>query len=275
MSPPSDSLIASTFDAGAIRSYGFPLQPLDTTLPPRNADSRANEIAVIRYELRNSLSVVRHAARLLRLPMGADGIAQARVLIERHIDQMSLHIEELLDAPPDWRTRSLRLSHANLQTVVEHAVSAVAPDMLRHGHRLVVTLPQVALWVHADVARLEQVFLNLLTSAARHTPDGGDIALTMERIGTQACIRICDSGIGLSAAMQRRLFQLFAQADAQDRQAEGGRDMELAVVRTLIEAHAGSVQVTSAGPGMGSRFTVMLPAGDHAAGSQPAAHHHA
>ena len=123
------------------------------------------------------------------------------MLIERHVGQMSRHIEDLLDASHDGDKKALQLSHVDLRTIVEFAVDAIAPDIARRGHRLVVNLPADALWVHADVARLEQVFANLLINAAKYTPDGGEIALTMERLGTHACIRICDSGIGISAAM--------------------------------------------------------------------------
>ena len=229
-------------------------------LPLRNADSRADEIAMISHELRNSLGVVRNAARLLRFPVEENGINGARVLIERHVGQMSRHIEELLDASKDRHLKALRRSHLDLRTVVEFAVDATAPAMALHKHRLVVSLPPDALWVHADAARLEQVFSNLLINAAKYTADGGDIALTMERVGTHASIRLCDSGIGISAAMLERIFQLFAQADAQDVHAEGGRGIGLAVVRELVEAHGGSVEATSAGLGRGSQFTVMLPA---------------
>ena len=229
-------------------------------LPLRIASARADEIAMISHELRNSLGVVRNAARLLRFPAGEKGIDGARVLIERHVGQMSRHIEELLDASQGGHGKALQPSHVDLRTVVEFAVNSIASDMARHGHRLVVSLPHDALWVHADVTRLEQVFSNLLINAAKYTPDGGDITLTMERIGAHACIRFCDSGIGISAAMLERVFQLFAQADAHDARAEGGRGIGLAVVRDLVEAHGGSVQATSAGLGLGSQFTILLPA---------------
>jgi len=229
-------------------------------LPLRNADLRADEIAMISHELRNSLSVVRNAARLLRFPVGENGIDGARVLIERHVGQMTRHIEELLNASHAGHKKALQLTHVDLRTVVEFAVDATAPAMALHKHRLVVSSPPDALWVHADAARLEQVFSNLLVNAAKYTPDGGDIALTMERVGAHVSIRLCDSGIGISAAMLERVFQLFAQADAQDARAEGGRGIGLAVVRELVEAHGGSVQATSSGLGLGSQFTVLLPA---------------
>jgi signal transduction histidine kinase len=229
-------------------------------LPLRIADSRADEIAVIAHELRNSLGVVRNAARLLRFPNGDSGIESARALIERHVGQMTRHIEELMEASHAGPRNALQMSHADLRTVVEFAVDAIPPDMARHGHRLVVSLPAEPLPVYADVSRLEQVFSNLLINAAKYTPDGGDIALTLERVGAQACIRFCDSGIGMSPAMLGRVFQLFAQADPRGVRAEGGRGIGLAVVRDLVEAHGGSVQATSAGLGLGSQFTILLPA---------------
>lgn len=252
--------ISSKFAGNSLRNGGHPPGLASIVLPLRIHDSRADEIAMISHELRNSLGVVRNAARLLRFSVGEKGIEAARVLIERHVGQMTRHIEELLDAPHGTHKKTLQLTHADLRTVVELAVNAVASDMARHGHRLSVSLPPDALWVHADIVRLEQVFSNLLINAAKYTPDGGDIALSMERLGEHACIRFCDSGIGIPAAMLARVFQLFHQVDAQDARAEGGRGIGLAVVRDLVEAHGGTVQATSGGLGLGSQFTVLLPA---------------
>jgi signal transduction histidine kinase len=230
-------------------------------VPPIDADPRADEIAMISHELRNSLSVVRNAARLLRLPVGAGGIDGARVLIERHVAQMTQHIDDLLDVSHrNARKKELHRSHIDLRTVVEYALSAIAPDLARRGHRLVVHLPEKPLWVEADITRLEQVFTNLLINAAKYTPDGGEIALTMERSDAFAIIRIRDSGIGIEPAVLLRVFDMFAQADAAAPCAEGGSGIGLAVVRDLVEMHGGTVRAASAGLGQGSEFTVVLPA---------------
>ncbi len=229
-------------------------------VPLRLADERAKEIAVISHELRNSLGVVRNAARLLRSPAAANAVENARVLIERHVAQMVQHVEDLLEtAQPGGRKMELRLSHVDLRAVVECAVKAITPDLARRGHRLVVSLPAEALWVHADVARLEQVFSNLLINAAKYTPNGGDIALIMERQDTHGCIRISDTGIGIAPALLSRVFDLFTQADAAAICSEGGSGIGLAVVRNLVEMHGGSVSASSAGLGLGSMFTVRLP----------------
>lgn len=229
-------------------------------VPAVRVDTRADEIAMISHELRNSLAVVRNAARLLRLPADVSGVEGARILIERHVGQMARHIEDLLDVPRgEGRHKALRRAHVDLRTIVEFAVSAIAPDLVRRGHRLVVELPAEGLFVHADVARLEQVFSNLLINAAKYTPDGGDITMTMSRQGLQACVSVRDSGIGIEPAVLLRVFDMFAQADASAPCAEGGSGIGLAVVRDLVEMHGGNVRAVSAGLGLGSEFTVMLP----------------
>jgi signal transduction histidine kinase len=158
------------------------------------------------------------------------------------------------------RQKVLRPTHVDLRTVVESAVNAIAPDLARRGHRLAVRLPTDALWIHADVARLEQVFTNLLINAAKYTPNGGDIVVSVERHDEHASFRVRDSGIGIAPAMLPRVFEMFAQADAAASCAEGGSGIGLAVVRNLVAMHGGSVHAASAGLGLGSEFTVLLPA---------------
>ena len=224
------------------------------------ADPRADEIAMITHELRNSLGVVRNAARLLRFPAGAGGIEGARVLIERHVAQMTQHLNDLIDASHnDVRKKVLHKAHVDLRTVVQYAINAIAADLERRKHRLAVHLPDTPLWIGADVTRLEQVFANLLINAAKYTPDGGEIVVTMERAGAFASIRIRDSGIGIDPAVLLRVFDMFAQADAGAGCSEGGSGIGLAVVRDLVEMHGGTVRAASAGLGSGSEFTVLLP----------------
>lgn len=223
-------------------------------------DARNEEIAIICHELRNSLAVVRSAVRLLRSPAASDA-ATARALIERNVGHMSRHIEDLL--APFRRAggkHGLQLAHVDLRVIAQHALDAIGPEVTRRGHRLVVRLPKEPLWASADGARLEQVFANLLGNAAKYTPNGGDIVFSMERESDQVFIRVSDSGMGIEAAMLSRVFGLFVQVDSALPWAEGGHGIGLAVVRNLVELHGGSVKATSAGPGSGSEFTVVLPA---------------
>lgn len=227
---------------------------------PVSHGAPAEGMDVICHELRNSLAVVRGAARLLREPTTSDGISNARLLIERHVGQMARHIEELLQPlRRDGRKRGLQLSHFDLRVIARYATDAIAPEMARRGHRLAITLPEEPIWAHADATRLEQVFANLLINAAKYTPDGGEIALAVERVNESVLVRVRDSGMGIEPAMLSRVFGMFIQVDTALPRAEGGRGIGLAVVRDLVELHGGTVEAVSAGPGLGSEFTVTLP----------------
>ena len=248
-------MITSTFVHTLLTPLFHDRSKAAIALPARLADERADEIAIIAHELRNSLSVVRNAARLLRLPADVSGVEGARILIERHVGQMSQHIQDLLDLPRgQGRHKALRRSHVDLRSVIEFSVSAITSDLVRRGHRLELHLPAEGLFVHADVTRLEQVFSNLLINAAKYTPDGGVITIAMTRQGAQACISIRDSGIGIEPAVLLRVFDLFAQADALAPCAEGGSGIGLAVVRDLVEMHGGSVRAAERRSRAGQRI---------------------
>jgi CheY-like chemotaxis protein len=115
------------------------------------------------------------------------------------------------------------------------------------------------LW-EGDPVRLAQVVANLLTNAARYTPNGGEIRLSAAREGTEIVIRVRDNGVGISAEMLPRVFELFVQGKRTAERAEGGLGIGLTLVRTLVALHGGSVVATSPGPGKGSEFIIRLPA---------------
>jgi two-component system CheB/CheR fusion protein len=234
---------------------------LQRGLFPVTENSRADDVAMISHELRNSLGVMMQAARLMKLRRGPDDIDRALVLIDRHVLQMSRLIEDLLDATPlKLHKNALRLTHLDLRTTVQNSIDAIASDLARRRHALRVTLPPEAVWMHVDGARLEQVFANLLNNAAKYTPEGGQISLTMERLDQHVSICVRDSGIGIAPALLLPIFEMFAQVDAIALVSEGGRGIGLAVVRDLVKMHGGSVTATSAGLNLGSEFTVLLPA---------------
>jgi signal transduction histidine kinase len=223
-------------------------------------DGQSRQIAMISHELRNSLAVIRNAARLLQSPMQSVIVDRARSLIERQIGQMSRHIADLLE-PQTQGTRDIRLcwSPVDLRRIVRDAIDGIAPEMERRGHRLVVQLPEAPAWAHADGARLEQVFSNLLINAAKYTPERGNIRLRMQRVDESWIVRIRDSGIGLESAMLTRVFGMFVQGATAPTAGENGSGIGLAVVRSIVEQHGGTVAAKSAGLGLGSEFTVVLP----------------
>jgi signal transduction histidine kinase len=218
-------------------------------------------MTVFSHELRNSLGAIRSAAHILRIDTSADRSAvKARILIERQVEQMSRLVEDLLDAS---RVRSgqlrLQCERIDLNVLAAHAAQTVEFTMQQHHHRMTTSFPDVPVWLQADPARLEQVFVNLLLNAAKYTDAGGNVGLSVEREEDEAIVRIRDSGIGIAADVLPHVFDLYVQADPASRRADAGLGIGLALVRSLVERHGGRVTVVSAGPGHGSEFTVRLP----------------
>lgn len=226
------------------------------------ANSRNNEfMTVFSHELRNSLGAIRSAARILRMDTSADPSAvKARLLIERQVEQMTRLVEDLLDVSR-VRTGRLRLKceRIDLRVLAARAVQTVEFTMQHRHHRMTTSFPDAPVWLHADPARLEQVFVNLLLNAAKYTDAGGNIGLFVERKEAEAIVRVRDSGIGIAPDVQPHVFDLFVQAGPSSHQADAGLGIGLALVRSLVERHGGRVTVASAGPGHGSEFTVSLP----------------
>ena len=125
--------------------------------------------------------------------------------------------------------------------------------------RLDAQLPDRPLLLHADPARLSQVFGNLLHNAVKYTAPGGHVRVVVECDGADAVVRVRDDGIGLAGEQLRRVFELFAQVDTSLERAQGGLGIGLTLVKSLVELHGGTVAALSDGIGHGSEFVVRLP----------------
>jgi signal transduction histidine kinase len=223
--------------------------------------TRDDRLAVIAHELRNSLSVVRNAARLFGAQQTVSGVIDsARLLIERQVGQMSRLIGDLLDGSRVAGPESLQRRRIDLRVLVRQVIEGIELDFRRCGHRLTVNLPDDPVWLDADPGRLEQVFSNLLMNAAKYSHDRGDITLTVARHLEYARVCISDEGIGITAELLPCVFGLFVQAEPSAPHSEAGHGIGLAVVRNLVEMHGGCVTAASDGLGRGSEFTVLLPA---------------
>ena len=223
---------------------------------------RNNEfMTVFSHELRNSLGAIRGAACILRMDTSASShAAKARVVIERQVGQMTRLVEDLLDVSR-LRSGQLRLQceRVDLRAVAAHAAQTVDYTMQQRNHRMTTLFPDAPVWLRADPARLEQVFVNLLLNAAKYTDSGGQIGLAVEREKGEAVVRIRDTGIGIDPDVLPHVFDFFVQADPSSPRADAGLGIGLALVRSLVERHGGHVTVASAGTGRGSEFTVHLP----------------
>ncbi|WP_425613586.1 PAS domain S-box protein [Anatilimnocola sp. NA78] len=228
----------------------------------RNTDQRKDEfLATLAHELRNPLAPIRNALQILKLPrVDAETVERSREMMERQVHHLVRLVDDLLDVSRVMRGRiELRKERIELATVVARAVETVQPLMDAQGHNLNVQLPKESLLLDADPVRLTQVVGNLLTNAAKYTEANGRIWLTAERDGSEAVLKVLDSGIGISAGMLHRIFELFVQVDHATTKAQGGLGIGLTLVKNLVQLHNGSVEARSAGLGQGSEFVVRLP----------------
>jgi signal transduction histidine kinase len=157
----------------------------------------------------------------------------------------------------------------DLASSIDQAVDACRPAMQSRLQHLRTQLPLHALHVRGDPVRLVQVISNLLDNASKYTPDGGEIALSVEVTDDAIVMTVSDSGIGIAAEALPRVFDPFVQ-DAHATGFNGaGLGIGLTVVRELVEGHGGNIVASSAGTGLGSQFVVTLPLAGAAANCWP------
>ena len=226
------------------------------------ADRRKDEfLALLAHELRNPLGPIRHAVKILRAKTPSPSELQwATAIIERQAEHMTRLVEDLLDVSRITRGRiELRRERVDIANVVKAAIEANPALGEKSRQELVLHVPDDALYVDGDPTRLTQVVANLLDNAVKYTDAGGTITVTVERDGDVAVVRIKDTGIGMSADVMPRIFEMFTQADLPAERAQGGLGVGLALVERLVKLHGGAVTAHSDGPGKGSEFTVRLP----------------
>jgi CheY-like chemotaxis protein len=178
---------------------------------------------------------------------------------------MSRLIDDLLDISRITRGQiTLEQRRVSLSEVVSAGVDVWRHLVARKRQRLTIDAPKHPLFVEGDATRLTQVFANLVHNAAKFTPDGGTIAVSLaEENGPeengQAVLRVHDDGQGMTPEVLAHAFELFVQGPpALDRQ-HGGLGLGLTLVRRLVEMHGGTVEAKSDGPDRGSDFVVRLP----------------
>ncbi|MGI9013634.1 MAG: PAS domain S-box protein [Phycisphaerales bacterium] len=227
----------------------------------QEADRRKDEfLATLAHELRNPLAPIRNAVQIMKLSHEQEAKEQARILIERQLEQMVRLVDDLMDVSRISRNKlELRTERVDLAKVVQNAVETSRPLIEEMGHDLTVTLPPQPVYLDADPTRLAQVFLNLLNNSAKYTEPGGDIRLTAELQGRDVLVAVKDTGIGIAADKLPGVYDLFSQVEGVSSRQQGGLGIGLSLVKRLVEMHGGSVEAHSDGRGKGSTFTVRLP----------------
>lgn len=227
----------------------------------READRRKNEfVAILAHELRNPLGPIRNAARILKLKGPQELELRSPIeMIERQTEQLARLLDDLLDVSRITRgALEMRRERLVLSDVVEASVDACHDEIRERGAQLQVSLPAEPVELLGDRARLIQLLCNLLTNAAKYTPEGGKIELKATVSAGSLTLSVKDNGIGIPPERLRDIFELFAQVDRSgDR--SGGLGIGLTLVRQIATLHNGSIEALSRGVGQGSEFILTLP----------------
>lgn len=240
----------------------FVCQLVDLT-EARESDRLKNEfVATVSHELRTPLTAITGFVDLM-----LDGAAgELNPTMERFLTvaqgngrRLGNLINDLLDMSKIEAGKvELRLLPTDLATVAEQAVHSVTPQMEAKDQTLTVVIPEGLPPALADTTRLVQILTNLLSNANKYTPEGGSIGLAASVRDDLIHIGISDTGVGLTAEEQARVFDRFYQAQGSNRKITGGTGLGLAITRSLVELHGGSIGLTSA-HGEGSTFWFTLP----------------
>lgn len=230
----------------------------------KEADRRKNDfLAVLSHELRNPLAPIRNSLHVLEhTAHDEERASRARAVIDRQVGQMTRLIDDLLDINRISRGRiQLRHERIELGELVRRTVRDHRGELDAAGIELVLESDAGELWVDGDGARLTQILGNLLTNTAKFTAPGGRavVSVTCDAAARQAVVRVADTGIGIAPEMVSRIFQPFTQADSSLDRSKGGLGLGLALVKSIIELHGGTVAGESPGLGRGATFTVRLP----------------
>jgi len=228
----------------------------------REALSRRDEFfSVLAHELRNPLAPIANALEVLAREAREPATAvAARGIIQRQLLQLTRLVDDLLDVSRASSGRIvLQTRSVDLLEVLEVATESARPIVELRKQVLTVTKNQAPFRIVADPVRLGQVLTNLLINAAKYTPPGGHISVSLQREDSLACIRVRDDGIGIAPEQISEVFELFSQASTNDEQRTGGLGVGLAVARQLVMLHGGTIVARSEGLGRGTEFTIRLP----------------
>lgn len=216
-------------------------------------------LAIMGHELRNPLSPMVTALHLIKLRRGV-GCDKEFAILDRQIAHLTRLLDDILDLSRTLRGHlSLSPTVIEIADVLAGAVEAASPLIREKRQRLVIDVAPTGLLVAVDVARMGQVFGNVLTNAAKYTDTNGEIRIRAMKRSAAIELTIEDTGVGIAPDVLPRVFDLFAQGKQGIERGLGGLGIGLAIAHHLVVEHGGEITAQSEGAGKGSRFTIRLP----------------
>jgi signal transduction histidine kinase len=251
------SLISTAQSALAARRRQYEVRDLMQKLEDRVRE-RDRFLAILGHELRNPLSAILLASQMIDADTKLDG-EHAR-LIERQSRHLTRIVNDLLDLSRVVSGKIvIKPQFVDLCRVARQTLETLAESARSHDVSVELRFPNEPMSVSADPVRIDQIINNVLTNAIKYTPEKGHVIVALERDDCHAIVRVEDDGVGIAPERIGTIFELFAQAENAIGRSQGGMGIGLALVRTLVELHGGTIDAKSDGIGKGSSFTIRLP----------------
>lgn len=218
-------------------------------------------LATLSHELRTPLNAVIGWSRMLRSGrLDRESSKHALEVIERNAWAQKQIIEDILDVSRVITGKlQLNLSPVDLVAVVDGALDAVRPAMEAKEITIETFIDSSLRMISGDPDRLQQVIWNVLSNAAKFTPSGGKVEISVGQNSGQVQIQVKDNGPGIDPTFLPHVFERFRQADGSTTRTHGGLGLGLAIVRHLVELHGGTIAVENRENAKGAIFTVRLP----------------
>jgi PAS domain S-box-containing protein len=269
--------IPAEISVSPVESDG-PITLVVTDLTERHRHLRIEEetrrkdefLAVLAHELRNPLASIRTCVEILNRSSGLGANERQSVqIMGRQTDTLVRLVDDLLDIHRLNEGKIVvRRQPIALQEVVRDAIEAANPYLLSKHLEVVVAVPEQPVYTNGDRVRLTQVLLNLLSNAAKFTPQGGRVEVSLEPATVDgasiARLTVRDNGCGIAQDQLEKIFEPYVQVSSHAYGSAGGLGLGLSVARRLIDLHHGTIRAESDGKGSGSRFILEIPRGQGA-----------
>ena len=243
------------------QSLAVELQKTNLELEEKARSNLAKDqfLAMLSHELRTPLTpVLASALELENEPDVRQDVRESLQMIRRNVELEARLIDDLLDLTRIDRGKvQLTFEIVDADTLLQNALEICQPEIDRKHLRPSLNLRAKRVHMRADPARLQQIFWNLINNAVKFTPPNGQITITTTNDSAEKLrAEIADSGMGVEAEALPKIFDAFEQGG---RTESGGLGLGLAISKTLVEAHKGTITAHSAGRNKGSTFTLVFP----------------
>jgi signal transduction histidine kinase/CheY-like chemotaxis protein len=254
------ALDANAGIAGAIIALEDYTRQRELEAVQRTDQYKHDFLAMLAHELRNPLSPIVSALSVIRRVGGDETVQRAREIVERQVQHEVRLLDDLLDVSRITNGKvELRRTRVDAVVAMEHALDSAGPLLRSRQHQVTRVWSATPLYVDADPVRLEQILGNILNNAGIYTPPGGHIKVCISASDDTVAFAVRDTGRGIPPERLPYVFDMFTQFHASIDRSAGGLGIGLALVKSLVELHGGTVSAVSEGLGHGSEFSVRLP----------------